>query len=167
VGRARAGDPRRAGAIVIEAAFVATLARAADPAAIPALRELVAHASAEIRLLAQIGLARAGDADPATVESRLVAEPDVGVYTLVAARAGRVALAPGALDYLAAQAIAARTPVRLRAECAWALGEHDPARAAELAATLGDESLRLVAAIARRRAGDRTTNDRVSDLLGW
>ena len=47
----------------IDVALVATLARAADRSAVGMLRELVPHPSAEIRLLVQLGLARAGDVE--------------------------------------------------------------------------------------------------------
>jgi hypothetical protein len=116
----------------VEVALAASLARAGDPSAVPALRELVGHDAVEVRLLAQIGLARAGDDDPATVETRLGVEGDLGVYTVLAARAGRLAIGAQALTYLAAQAAYDGTPAVLRAACAWAIAQHDADRAARL-----------------------------------
>jgi hypothetical protein len=147
-----------------ELALVTALARAGDPSAIPALRELVAHADAELRMLVQIGLARARDDDPATVEPRLLAESSPGIYCVLAARAGRLAIGPGALGYLAAQAVYARTPAVLAANCAWAVAQHDAARGPELVGALAPDARRFAEALLRGRGAQ---NDRVAALLGW
>ena len=144
-----------------ERALAIALARAGDPTAVPVLRELVGHAHGEIRMLAQIGLARARDDDPETVEARLVAEGSPGIYAVLAARAGRLAIGPASLAYLAAQAAYARTPPLLRAHCAHAVACHDPDRGAVLVEALDPEARALADALARGEI------DRVGALLGW
>jgi hypothetical protein len=132
---------------------VLALARAGEAIAIPALRAATIHADARIRLLAQLGLARAGDRDPEVVESRLADEPELACYYVLAARAGRVALSPTALDYLAAQAAYEATPVALRASCTWALGEHELGRARRLLDGFDIDATAHFIAVVRARGG--------------
>jgi hypothetical protein len=155
--------------------FVLALARAGDPLSIPALRPLVAHGDPRIRLLAQLGLARAGDRDTEPVDVRLADEPELANYFILAARAGRLAIGTRALDYLGAQAFYDRTPPALRASCAWALGEHDADRARAVLDRFDATALAHFAAIVGARGGAFTAthatatpyDDRVAPLLGY
>ena len=161
--------------IAEELAIVLALARAADPMAIPALRPLVAHSDPRIRLLAQLGLARAGDRDAEPVDVRLADEPELANYFILAARAGRLAIGSRALDYLGAQAIYDRTPAALRASCAWAIGEHDADRARAVFANFDAATHSQFSAIVAARGGTFTAthavasaySDRVASLLGY
>jgi hypothetical protein len=139
--------------VTIEQELGVVLALARDAIAVPALRDAAGHADARIRLLAQLGLARAGDREARVVEAGLAGEAELACYYVLAARAGVVALGPTALDYLAAQAAYEATPAALRASCVWALGEHEPARARALAAGLDGDATDHLIAIVRTRGG--------------
>lgn len=151
------------------------LALARDGLAVPALRDATAHPDPRVRLLAQLGLARAGDREPTVVEARLADEPELACYYVLAARAGLVALGPSALSYLAAQAAYDATPAALRASCAWALGEHEPDRLHSLLAVFDQAAMDHFIAIVRARGGAFTAShgalatpvaDRVAPLFG-
>ena len=151
------------------------LALARDAIAVPALRDAAGHADARIRLLAQLGLARAGDREARVVEAGLAAEPELAGYYVLAARAGVVAVGASALDYLAAQAAYEATPAALRASCVWALGEHEPGRARALVAELDSDANDHLIAIVRARGGAFVAShgalatphvDRVAFLVG-
>ena len=150
------------------------LARAGDPMSIPTLRLLVGHDDVRIRLLAQLGLARAGDDDADSVDAGLAQEPELANYFVLAARAGTLAIGSTALDYLAAQAAYERTPAALRASCTWAIGQHDLDRARSLLAQLDPDGTAHLIAIVRARGGALSAThgalasphaDRVASLL--
>ena len=150
------------------------LARAGDPMSIPALRPLAGHDDVRIRLLAQLGLARAGDDDADPVDAGLAGEPELANYFVLAARAGMLAIGATALDYLSAQAVYDHTPAALRASCTWAIGEHDPDRARTLLDQLGPDATAHLIAIVRARGGALSAThgalvsphaDRVAPLL--
>jgi len=154
---------------------VFALARSGDAIGVPTLRAATRHADARARLLAQLGLARAGDRDATIVEARLADEPELACYYVLAARAGQLALAPTALDYLAAQAAYEATPPALRASCTWALGEHELARAHTLLAGFDSDATEHFIAIVRARGGAFAAShgtlatrhaDRVAPLFG-
>jgi hypothetical protein len=144
-----AGDP------AAEVALAAALARAAHPLSIGALRALANDPQVEVRLLVQVGLARLADDDAAVVTSRLTRESDLGVLAILAARAGRLPIDARALANLIALAAYPGTPAELRAGCAWAIGERDRARGAEVAGSLldDDEATFWLASIVGRRGG--------------
>jgi len=161
--------------VTIEQELGVVLSLARDAIAVPALRDAASHADARVRLLAQLGLARAGDREPSTVEAGLAGESELACYYVLAARAGLVALGPAALDYLAAQAAYEPTPAALRASCAWAIGEHEPDRARALFAGLDSDATYHLIAIARARGGPFAAShgglatphaDRVALLVG-
>lgn len=161
--------------MIEELGFVLALARAGDPLSIPALRPLVAHGDPRIRLLAQLGLARARDRDAEPVEVRLADEPELANYFVLAARAGRLAIGTRALDYLGAQAAYDRTPPALRASCAWAIGEHDIDRARAFLEGFDEPALAHFAAVVGARGGAFAAThaaaspygDRVAVLIGY
>lgn len=128
------------------------LARDADPASAPLLRELAGHADRRIRLVSQIGLARIDDDDPAPVDHALATEPELAVYLIVAARAARVAISERSCDYLAAQAVYTQ-PAELRANCLHALAQHDTARADGLIDQLDARARDVLQAITNARGG--------------
>jgi hypothetical protein len=138
---------------MIELATIAALVRARRPEALPVLRSAIADPDPALRALAQIGLARIGDDDPDPVAMRLAIEGDLGVFAILVARAGRVAIAD--LEPLAAQAAYPRTPPELRASCAWAVAEHDLARGRVLADALAaDDNCRdWLGSIVAQRGG--------------
>ncbi|MEP6861961.1 MAG: hypothetical protein ABJE66_15160 [Deltaproteobacteria bacterium] len=161
--------------MTIEHELGVVLALARDAIAVPALRDAAGHADARIRLLAQLGLARAGDREAGVVEDGLADESELACYYVLAARAGLVALGPTALDYLAAQAAYEPTPAALRASCVWALGEHEPRRARTLVAALDGDATDHFIAIVRARGGGFAAShgalatphvDRVALLVG-
>jgi hypothetical protein len=169
-----AADPDATRRITLAAA----LARGAQPRAIDAAHELAGDPLATVRLLAQIALARAGDRDVDGLTHRILVEDDLGVLALLAGRAGGIAIAPAAVDDLAAQAALLATPPELRAGCAWAVAAHDPPRGGYLAGLLvaDDEAAFHLASIVARRGGvlapivdglrARPETDRVARLLG-
>jgi len=147
----------------------------------PLGREELAAATAdpvpEIRLLAQIGLARAGDRDVEALEHLLVIEPDLGVYAVLAARAARLPVSTAALTALGAQAAYLGTPGELRAGCCWSVAAHDLERGGWLAGALfsDPEGAFWLASITVRRGGPlvplvaglraRPDLDRVAELI--
>ena len=153
------------------------LAQLADPFASAALHEAAIDPIPEIRLVAQLGLARIGDVGVAALERRLIVEPDLGVFAVLAARAGRLPIGTRAITALGAQAAYVGTPGELRAGCAWAVAEHDEPRGGWLAGTLlaDEEAAFWLASIVARRGGvlvplvaglaARPELDRVADLL--
>ena len=166
------GDPEAA------LALTAALARAGDPLSKGALRALAGDPAIEVRLLVQIALARLSDRDVELVDQRLAREPDLGIFAVLAARAGTLPIDARALANLAAQAAYAATPGELRAACTWAIAAHDPALAARLAGALlvDDEAAFWLASIVGRRGGSLTSLvaglpadpalDRVASLVG-
>jgi hypothetical protein len=157
--------------------LAAALARGAQPHAVAAAHELAGDPLVTVRLLAQIALARAGDRDADAMSRRILVEDDLGVFALLAGRAGTIAIAPAAIDGLAAQAALALTPPELRAGCTWAVAVHDPPRGGYLAGMLvaDDEAAFHLASIVARRGGAlapivdglraRPETDRVARLL--
>ncbi|MEO8549939.1 MAG: hypothetical protein ABI678_08190 [Kofleriaceae bacterium] len=143
-----------------ELGLVATLARAGDRAGIPTLRAASVHADPRIRVLAQLGLARAGDDLAAPVDARLADEPELICYYVLAARAGGLAIGESALDHLAAQAGYAGTPAALRAGCTWAVASHDEPRARRILELLEPAARSHLGAIARARRRVRGAPDR-------
>jgi hypothetical protein len=153
-----------------ELAIVATLARAGDRAGIPTLRAACTHADPRVRVLAQLGLARAGDDLAEPVEARLADEPELVCYYVLAARAGQLAIGAPPLDHLAAQASYAGTPAALRGGCTWAIAKHDEPRARGILELLDPAARSHLGAIARARGGPFTelpteTVDRLAPLL--
>ena len=158
--------------------LAAALARGAQPQAIAAAHKLADDPLADVRMLAQIALARAGDRDAGALSRRIRLEDDLGVLAILAARAGRLDVTALALEDLAAQGALASTPPELRAGCAWAVGERDPPRGGYLAGLLlaDDESAFWLASIVARRGGElapivdglraRGDLDRAASLLG-
>lgn len=128
------------------------LARDADPASAPLLRELANHADRRIRLVSQIGLARIDDDDPDPVDHALATEPELAVYLVVVARAARVAISERSCAYLAAQAVYTQ-PAELRANCVHALAQHDRPRAEGLIDQLDARARELLHAITNARGG--------------
>jgi len=159
-------------------ALAAALARAGDPLSVGALRALADDPAIEIRMLVQIALARLHDRDVELVARRLAREPDLGIFAVLAARAGTLSIDARALANLAAQAAYAATPGELRAACTWAVAAHDPALGARLAGALlvDDEAAFWLASIVGRRGGPLTrlvaglradpALDRVASLVG-
>lgn len=153
-----------------ELAIVATLARAGDRAGIATLRTSCNHADPRVRLLAQLGLARAGDDLPDPVDSRLADEPELACYYVLVARAGSLAIGETALDHLAAQASYEGTPAALRAGCVWALDRHRDERAGRILERLDPATRSHLGAIGRARGGSfaelpTDTVDRLAPLL--
>jgi hypothetical protein len=157
--------------------LVAAAADHAAPIAAPVLRAAASDPDPSIRLLAQVGLGRLGDL--AALEDRLAVEGDLAVFGVLAARAGRAPIAERATLVLGAQAAYPLAPAELRAGCAWAVVEHDPARGGWLVGTLAaePEAAFWLASIVARRGGRlaallraqhaRPELDRVADLLRW
>jgi len=158
-------------------AVIAALAADADRLGVEELAAAIADPIPEIRLLAQIGLALAGDRDVEALEQRLVIEPDLGVYAVLAARAARLPVSTEALTSLGAQAAYLGTPGELRAGCCWSVTAHDHDRGGWLAgALLADlEGAFWLASITARRGGPlaslvgglraRPDLDRVAELI--
>jgi hypothetical protein len=158
-------------------ALAAALAQLADPIGLPALREAAVDPLAEIRLIAQLGLIRLGDTDVALLDRRLVAEPDLGVFAVLAARAGRLPIDARSITSLGAQAAYTGSPPELRASCTWAVAEHDLVRGGWLAGNLlaDEEGAFWLASIVGRRGGvlvpvvaglaAQLRFDRVADLI--
>ncbi len=160
-------------------AIAASLAQLGDPIGLASLRAAAVDEVPEIRFVAELGLARLGDSDVDHLERRLVLEPDLGVFAVLAARAGRLPVRPRAITALGAQAAYAGTPAELRAGCAWAVAEHDVPRGGWVAGTLlaDEEAAFWLASIVARRGGRlhsvvaglvaRPELDRVAALLAW
>jgi len=158
-------------------AVIAALAAVGDQLGVAELAAVIADPVPEIRMLAQIGLAVAGDRDVEALERRLVIEPDLGVYAVLAARAARLPVSAAALTSLGAQAAYLGTPGELRAGCCWSVAAHDQDRGGWLAgALLSDlEGAFWLASITARRGGPlaslvgslraRPDLDRVAELI--
>ena len=159
-------------------ALAAAAAHAGEPLSGGALRALAGDPSVEVRLLVQIALARLGDHEVAVVDDRLAREPDLGVFAVLAARAGTLPINARARANLVAQAAYPRTPGELRAACTWAVAAHDPIQGARLAGILlaDDEAAFWLASIVERRGGPLRglveglrgdpSLDRVAELVG-
>lgn len=157
------------GALVADGARLAhaELAAAADDA-VP-----------EIRLLAQIGLARCRDRDVDALERRLTIEPDLGVYAVLVARAASLPVSRAALTSIGMQCAYPGTPGEVRAGCCWTLAAHDAELGGSLAGALltDPESAFWLASISARRGGPlssvtadlraRPDLDRVAELIGF
>jgi hypothetical protein len=136
-------------------AFVARLAATPTLTADQPLRAIVGDPDPDVRLLAQIALARRGDVDPVGLAARLRREPDLAVFAILVARAGDHPPTPAMIGPLAEQLRQLETPAELRAGCAWALTPHAPARAAFFAGALlaEPETAFWLASIVARRGG--------------
>lgn len=172
--RATAVDADADRRLAVIGALVADGARLAHAELAAAIDDAVP----EVRLLAQIGLARCRDRDVDALERRLTIEPDVGVYAVLVARAASLTVSHAALTSISAQGAYPGTPGEVRAGCCWTLASHDAERGGSLAgALLADpESAFWLASITARRGGPlslltaglraRPDLDRVAELIG-
>jgi hypothetical protein len=109
-----------------------------------------------MRMTVAASLYRCGERDAALWSEWISREGSMPVFAFLAAIAGGVpSLHRGALDNLDASAAYDGTPAEVRAGCAWAVAQHDPARGAALAAVLleGEETAAALRAVVRRRGG--------------